>query len=70
MLMENAMENLAPVKKKTGPAITTGRGELIGFRIHAPMLAALDEYIGDSGRTRQSVMREFIANALRLDPKP
>ena len=50
-------------KKKRGPA-PTGKGELIGVRIHEPMLGAVDAWISEQPEPKPT-RPEAIRRALR-----
>jgi hypothetical protein len=48
--------------KKRGRPKTTGRGQLIGIRVHKPLLAALDVWIADqeSAPSRPEAIRRLV----------
>jgi hypothetical protein len=52
--------------KKRGRPKTTGRGQLIGIRLHKPLLTALDAWIADqeSSPSRPEAIRRVLEQAL------
>jgi len=58
--------------KKRGRPKTTGRGQLIGIRLHKPLLAALDAWIADqeSAPSRPEAVRRLIEHALATVAPP
>jgi len=53
--------------KKIGRPVTTGKGELIGVRLHEPALGDLDAWIGAQPKPRPSrpeAIRRILAEAL------
>jgi hypothetical protein len=56
------------VPKKRGRKKTTGRGKLIGLRLHAPELATLDEWAAANDCTRPQALRRLMTIGLEAAP--
>src|SRR4249919_997667 len=59
-----------PKKRRPGRPKTTGRGELLGVRLHARAMADLDRWIAgqDDAPSRPEAIRRLIAVALTDKP--
>jgi metal-responsive CopG/Arc/MetJ family transcriptional regulator len=59
-------KSIRVVPKKRGRPKTTGRGTLVGIRLHAPTLAAIDEWASrqDDEPSRPEAIRRMIEQAL------
>jgi hypothetical protein len=58
--------------KRRGRPKTTGKGELLGVRIHAQQLAALDNWIGqqNDAPSRPEAIRRLLEQALSKSSNP
>jgi hypothetical protein len=54
--------------KKIGRPKSTGPGVATIVRMHAPQLAAIDSWIGNSGLSRPEAVRQLVDFALRREP--
>ena len=52
------------VTKKRGRPKTTGKGTLVGIRLHAPELALLDAWAAEHGCTRATALRRLAVAGL------
>jgi hypothetical protein len=64
-------KSIRVVPKKRGRPKTTGRGTLVGIRLHAPALAAIDEWASrqDEKPSRPEAIRRMIEQVLGASKK-